>query len=300
MGYPPVGSAASPIEMAKTSTPVRRPSASKATTLGKRPRSPSPVNPVGYAEDGRQAELSEEERARTIIRPSKKRAKMTEPDDVSMAGPSNAIGSSTTDEVAAQLLGPRLPAFTVFRGPEEYSSAYRKDTNAPPLNPLPEIYRPPTPLEASSLPAQRMGERVTSSTNEENKKRAAFDFTFDNSYTAPIPFPEPPGSPSPASHTIGFLAQLQTDRTDPFREFGFPSPRRPRQSSATAETSRAGALSNDVGAGLGLTPFRGGSPGVPEASSTRKTMYGTELEGNTRFGDFGVEGVASEYWSVRR
>jgi len=29
-------------------------------------------------------------------------------------------------------------------------------------------------------------------------------------------------------------------------------------------------------------------------------MYGTELEGDTRFGDFGVEGVAMGYWSGGR
>jgi hypothetical protein len=26
-------------------------------------------------------------------------------------------------------------------------------------------------------------------------------------------------------------------------------------------------------------------------------MYGTELEGDTRFGDFGVEGVAAGFWA---
>jgi len=29
-------------------------------------------------------------------------------------------------------------------------------------------------------------------------------------------------------------------------------------------------------------------------------MYGTELEGDTRFGDFGVGGVAMGYWSGGR
>jgi hypothetical protein len=31
----------------------------------------------------------------------------------------------------------------------------------------------------------------------------------------------------------------------------------------------------------------------------KKTMYGTELDGDSRFGDFGVEGVASGFWAGR-
>jgi hypothetical protein len=31
----------------------------------------------------------------------------------------------------------------------------------------------------------------------------------------------------------------------------------------------------------------------------KKTMYGTELDGDTRFGDFGVEGVASGFWASK-
>ncbi|THH02866.1 hypothetical protein EW026_g76 [Hermanssonia centrifuga] len=34
-------------------------------------------------------------------------------------------------------------------------------------------------------------------------------------------------------------------------------------------------------------------PDTPAAAPVRRTMYGTELEGDTRFGDFGVEGVAT-------
>jgi hypothetical protein len=58
---------------------------------------------------------------------------------------------------------------------------------------------------------------------------------------------------------------------------------------------RRRASSNDVGAGLGMTslPVRvEDSPAI-----VRRTMYGTELEGDTRFGDFGVEGVAAGFWA---
>jgi hypothetical protein len=57
--------------------------------------------------------------------------------------------------------------------------------------------------------------------------------------------------------------------------------------------------SNDVAAGLGLMAVRtapssklGSALGTADAPAMKRTMYGTELDGDTRFGDFGVEG----YW----
>ncbi|TFY62167.1 hypothetical protein EVJ58_g4048 [Rhodofomes roseus] len=45
--------------------------------------------------------------------------------------------------------------------------------------------------------------------------------------------------------------------------------------------------------GLGQLPLQPETPALP----MRRTMYGTELEGDTRFGDFGVEGVAAAgFW----
>lgn len=45
--------------------------------------------------------------------------------------------------------------------------------------------------------------------------------------------------------------------------------------------------------GLGQLPLPPETPAPP----MRRTMYGTELEGDTRFGDFGVEGVAAAgFW----
>jgi len=37
-----------------------------------------------------------------------------------------------------------------------------------------------------------------------------------------------------------------------------------------------------------------------DAPGLKRTMYGTELDGDTRFGDFGLEGVASGFWSGGR
>ena len=54
--------------------------------------------------------------------------------------------------------------------------------------------------------------------------------------------------------------------------------------------------STEVGMQLGMSSaaqLPPDTPGVP----MKRTMYGTELEGDTRFGDFGVEGGASGFWA---
>jgi len=118
-----------------------------------------------------------------------------------------------------------------------------------------------------------------------------------------FPFPEPPTSPSPAG----------IDRT--FQPFGMP-PSRPRSG---ANNSRPGSRqggdgsgtvnpaaltgnhqessSNNVHTTLGLTtaPIRMGESSI---TGSKRTMYGTELESDTRFGDFGMEKVG--FWADGR
>ena len=48
------------------------------------------------------------------------------------------------------------------------------------------------------------------------------------------------------------------------------------------------------GAGMaGYVPL----PVASEETPAARTMYGTELDTDTRFGDFGVEGVATGFWA---
>lgn len=54
--------------------------------------------------------------------------------------------------------------------------------------------------------------------------------------------------------------------------------------------------STEVGMQLGMSGTLPLPPDTPGAQMKR-TMYGTELESDTRFGDFGVEGVASGFWA---
>lgn len=156
----------------------------------------------------------------------------------------------------------------------------------------------------------------------------------DSPFPNHLPFPpQRPQSPSPAPSRI--LRGGRIERNDRFHPFGSPprSSSRALSGSTTAthdsttsalspsailrtppamtlpdlvdvgpdgqpmpvgvgeHGERRKASSNDVGAGLGMTTI----PEMPAVPAAR-TMYGTELQADTRFGDFGVEGVASGYW----
>lgn len=49
--------------------------------------------------------------------------------------------------------------------------------------------------------------------------------------------------------------------------------------------------------GLPFTMGMGMIPDTPGGPPLKRTMYGTELDADTRFGDFGVEGVAMGFWT---
>ncbi|CCM00902.1 uncharacterized protein FIBRA_02948 [Fibroporia radiculosa] len=150
-------------------------------------------------------------------------------------------------------------------------------------------------------------------------------------------YPEPPTSPTPGASTLpsgGYVERAggRRERNDLFHPHG--APRRPPSatgsrpapqvsrsqagpSSATddghfipakftqllapvtesdAEHSQDATISsNAIGQGLGMSSM----PLPPEtpAPPMKRTMYGTELEGDTRFGDFGVEGIATGFWT---
>ncbi|GBE78298.1 predicted protein [Sparassis crispa] len=150
--------------------------------------------------------------------------------------------------------------------------------------------------------------------------------------TSPSFYAEPPISPTPgaADPSGGYIERAggRRERNDLFNPHGGPrrprsaaGPSRPRsrQSRTTTPAVENGcvepsallrtpttlstvpemdsmttppASSNEVGVGLGMS-------GIPEtpALPMKRTMYGTELEGDTRFGDFGVEGVATGFWT---
>jgi hypothetical protein len=144
-----------------------------------------------------------------------------------------------------------------------------------------------------------------------------------------FPYPEPPQSPSPAgTSSTGFLNHHQGERTDVFQAFGLPSPVRPSRPSALRTAGMASRFvdpaelmrrasskdrdggSTKPGSGPSQTTMEetpsgsgSGSDALADAPEMKRTMYGTELEGDTRFGDFGVEGVGTSgagFWAGGR
>ncbi|KAH9985431.1 hypothetical protein BJV74DRAFT_847148 [Russula compacta] len=141
-----------------------------------------------------------------------------------------------------------------------------------------------------------------------------------------LPYPERPHSPSPVPmpHRAVLTRPSQSEAYHPF---GSPpgsrnlpdssathgsvidpssllrTPPRPSHDMSSLDSDpidgRRRSSSNDVGAGLGMTSVPTRVEETPVAL-VRRTMYGTELEGDTRFGDFGVEGVATGFWTGLR
>ncbi|KAI0670044.1 hypothetical protein C8Q78DRAFT_1192432 [Trametes maxima] len=56
------------------------------------------------------------------------------------------------------------------------------------------------------------------------------------------------------------------------------------------------ASSSEIGMSFGMSSTLPLPPETP-APPMKRTMYGTELDSDTRFGDFGVEGVATGFWA---
>lgn len=113
--------------------------------------------------------------------------------------------------------------------------------------------------------------------------------------SAPKPYSRPPSRASASAEPPlttrsddGFVNPTRPLRTPPPKLSPLPEAEGNEDSKADAAASMS---STAVGMGMGMTSI----PETPAAPMPR-TMYGTELEGDTRFGDFGVEGVAMGFW----
>jgi len=273
------------------------------STLGKRRRDSTSSIIDGVIEECQRDTISQSKLATTVIRPDKKRTKM-HPDSSSQASGDEGEPSDT-----------KPSTFAVYRGSEEPDSA-------PPTNHLPEVFVVDSPPDsASNRPGLRPSSAVpTSSANASENQ--PFNFAFapvssiprNSLFMANFPYPELPQSPSPAGSNVpAFSGRINDERTDIFKEFGLPSPVRPMRNYGALNNDERGinpaalqgssskrVSSNEVAASLGLTAHRAASDLATEAPIIRRTMYGTELDGDTRFGDFGVEGVASgSFWPAK-
>ncbi|KAF7311029.1 hypothetical protein HMN09_00646300 [Mycena chlorophos] len=160
------------------------------------------------------------------------------------------------------------PAFAVYSGEEEEPYV----DPPPPTQRLPEFYGPASPAASTS------SRQATSSQNAA-ENQPPFTFAFlpisstpaDAAFNMPnFPYPQAPTSPSPAGASSGI--RNQSERTDMFQSLGLPNPAQTRARVTSTSLTRATSR--------------------PEDAPSFGTMYGTELDGDARFGDFGVEGVA--------
>lgn len=270
------------------------------TTLGKRPRDSNASTATAFFELGQELELSETEIAKRIARPAQKRAKIGSPDTVEEIGESSAPSSGAQGSQTNP--GPSRPGFSMFgvSGLPDFVDL------PPPTESLADLYAPRSP-PLMSVPSTSQNPFQFTFLPTSTPAHAIFPTTMGT-----FPRPEPPTSPSPAnnvdrpgsrqSERFGFFGHQRSSSGTTRRSMsGGPIPG--GQESAVNPSMWSGSLqrqpsSNEVASGLGLTALRTiateeGSPAPPAV----RTMYGTELESDTRFGDFGVEGVANGFWA---
>ena len=202
---------------------------------------------------------------------------------------------------------PRATGFVVYNDPQEGEFL-------PPANHLSDTSRSNGPRGV------RQGYSTSSMSALEN--RNPFNYSLLPEPLAPSPtlfapaFPslEPPQSPTPAGFSLLGSLSTKDDRLDMFKTFGVPPSDRARRfpSGSSNDVTDPTALLHppqrrlpsvdESRSTFGLMPSASGSDPKSEKPfvALKTTMYGTELEGDTRFGDFGVGGVAMGYWSGGR
>ncbi|KAF8642377.1 hypothetical protein AX16_009645 [Volvariella volvacea WC 439] len=264
--------------------PVRAPRLSQATTqslLGKRQREATPVNSIPEASTSKTGD-------RLKIPQPKKRAKV-----------SLDVGSSVErDKDTPNTSVNRASSFKVFTGTDGV------DSDEPPPSSLPPIYE-------DSPPAGGSNPRPTSTANApENQNPFNFPFLPIESTPVPVflpnfPYPEPPHTPTPdrksGGHDEGALFTLPT------RHRTSAPPGSDSESGFVNPESLTRRPSNEKGKGPGFSfGFNPSSSSTTVASAgdepppIKRTMYGTEMDGDTRFGDFGVDGIAGGFWTGGR
>ncbi|KAG6819234.1 hypothetical protein H0H93_013926 [Arthromyces matolae] len=235
-------------------------------------------------------------------RPSRKRTKLSVEIEDQMkrdVTPQPLVEGASLEEIEGGEFPFRGSNFEVFSGLDVSSADL---TDPPPTKTLPDYFAPSPPSTSETV--------GLTSTSNAIENRQPFTFTFQHPplsstpahYMPSFPYPEPPQSPSPAGNNPTNLQPRQTSRSDVFQTFGFPPPGRSSRlrssgfidpASLTGQLNNNGESSQAVG-GL-IEADTSTAFGINEASSShmKRTMYGTELDGDTRFGDFGLEGVGT-------
>ncbi|KAI0307787.1 hypothetical protein B0F90DRAFT_1677253 [Multifurca ochricompacta] len=322
--YPPPP-AGSPTKPPSREVPMQ------TSILGKRHRSTDTCDATEMLLLGTgQEETSDKELRKSAPHSSRKRAKLEQQTEnaheAPVAGPSNTVahGQAGNDTLADQT--PHTTPNGIV-GDEIFTDQdFDFFDNPPNLQPDSRPY--PSQAEESQHPFMFAFPGVPQLTSTPVPTGPLLD-PSSSPVLSSLPFPERPHSPSPSpAPPMPHRAVVpRPPQSEAYRPFGFPVESRVPPSSSVTHGSasdsytvlrtpphtspdmpsfdsdlidgRQRASSNDVGAGLGMTsmPVRGkDTPAAP----ARRTMYGTELDVETRFGDFGVEGVASNFWAGGR
>ncbi|KAG5648104.1 hypothetical protein DXG03_007139 [Asterophora parasitica] len=296
-----------------------RPQNAITTMLGKRHRDSDVV------EDNQEDEIPVDvaEPGKLETKPLRKRVKLSQEFGDSPVEKSISDAGGSQEEVDEQqqeredgaAFALRVPTFTVFKGLEEPPAEFMDPP--PPTENLLDFFPPLSPPLGTEAPIFPPPGRPATHTARAAENQPPFAFSFQPMTSTPahgmflpsFPYPEPPQSPSPAgTNSTGFSNQIQPGRSDVFQTFGFPPPGRPPGLRSTSsgrsggfvnpaaltrvpsDSTGAGQTSNDAATGPGTGIGMGAASETPQL---RCTMYGTELDGDTRFGDFGVEGVGN-------
>ncbi|RPD63089.1 hypothetical protein L227DRAFT_497561 [Lentinus tigrinus ALCF2SS1-6] len=230
--------------------------------LGKRQRDMNDSLVTDIVEAGQEDNFSQEDLDRRIVRPTKKRPKLSSQE----SGPSEPSSGEPVGEAASHPDGeggaaPRQ-TFTIFQGPEEPPESYIDPP--PPTTHLSDLF--PFDPDSGQITPPNGGGAIPrppgADENAPNQLPHNFNFSFNTSLFHPVtstpfdmnfpPFtyPEPPASPSPAAPSGGFVERAggRIERNDLFQPLRRPSQAPSRahtpsrsQSAASRPASRAAA-----------------------------------------------------------
>ncbi|KAG7099345.1 hypothetical protein E1B28_001201 [Marasmius oreades] len=270
--------------------------------LGKRQRDSTVSSMTDMVEEGQEGDFSAAELARKVVRPNRKRARTGSPDG---DPPEIESGNEDPDEA-------HQPGFVVYNDRTEVNSSF--DDPPPPTTPLPRVY-------GTLSPPDDAGPSRNPSTRNTSQNQHPFGFSFlavpptphaSSFMTHNFPYPEPPQSPTPGGSDHLRNPDNHGGHQDIFQSLGLPplgrtrsllTPSRRTASSDARNFVNPAALTGGTESDRGEQSTGGissdevGALDAGDAPAVKRTMYGTELESDTRFGDFGVEGVASGFWT---
>ncbi|KAL1693103.1 hypothetical protein GGG16DRAFT_111554 [Schizophyllum commune] len=287
-------------------------------TLGKRHRDSAASSTADVLEQSQASQLTEEELSQQAVRPDRKRARTVPDIEVEDTSADEDLPNDDSIVVPAPQ---QLQPFTVFRDPsptqrsdEDDEPIY--DQNAPPTNSINSWLAPTSSQDAF---------REAFSIIESDEPPAPQNIT-PAAGPAPqysgnhhFPMPETPVSPTPESGgnpAQGYFGQQSHSRRSPVRDdmysmFGLPSPTRPTLRTPTAVRRMSGQAPVDPttllrkGGGGGRDGGDGHGSGLPTLAELMetsppsptdpesRTMYGTEIENDTRFADFGMSHIVT-------